>query len=138
MTKYAQDYNNKALHAGGYGNGWAEDYTATVKPIAGEKIYIGVLPAGVRIHSLTLAFAAAGSAGALTLGIEPLDGDLPAANAIAFLPSTDVSAAGRAVAIFDPFTLQRPVAIVATAGAANFVNTPKLTVVVNGKWVGVK
>ena len=138
MTKYAQDYNIKAVHAGAYGNGWAEDYTAAVKPVAGEKIYLGVLPAGVRIHALTLSFAAAGAGGAITLGLEPLDGDLPAANATAFLPSTDVSAAGRAVAAFDPFTLQRPVALVATVGATAFVNAPKITAVVNGKWVGVK
>jgi len=109
-TVFSPDYNAKPLHMSSHGNGWVEDYQHPSALAANDVVYLGIIPAGVRVYSVT------GPAN-LTLGYEPTE-SLPAAGSFV----TGI-----------PVTFDRPVKLVGTASAA----LPSgVTVIVTGKTVG--
>ncbi|MNY78486.1 hypothetical protein D3C86_2187470 [compost metagenome] len=55
----------------------------------------------------------------------------------AWLAAADIAAAGAADSKAHPITFNQAVKLVGTVGATAFVNTPKITVVVDGKMIGV-
>jgi len=134
---HAPDYNNKPLHMSAYGNAWADDYGITAAPKIGDKVYFGILPAGLRVHSVVLQHHAAGADATAKLGFEPMEDDTPAANDAYWLPNTTATAtAGVKTSTAAPITFQRPVKIVLTAAGKDYASGA-MTVIVNGKAVGV-
>lgn len=107
--KFASDYNNKPLHVGGYGNGWAEDYAITKAIASGDKCYFGIIPAGIRVYEVT-------APSDLTMTFEPVE-EAPAAGSFT-----------------GPITFDKPVKLVGTATAALASGA---AVIVTGKVVGV-
>lgn len=115
MDKYASDYGQKPLHMSAHGNAWTEDYQFTGTAADGDKIYLGVIPAGVRVTGIRLIHGAAGEDAAADLGFEPLEDGTPEAATDYFLAGEDVAAAGVAESAALPITFNRPVKLVLTA-----------------------
>jgi hypothetical protein len=133
---YADDFNMKPLHMSAYGNAWVDDYSIANKAGAGDKLYLGIIPAGVRVNGIRLINTAA-TAGSVKIGFEPVDADGPTADDDAFFADTDLSDAGANDSTFVPVTFESPVKIVATCGTA-FTASATLTAIVKGKCVGIK
>ncbi|MBN9403378.1 MAG: hypothetical protein J0I30_11290 [Burkholderiales bacterium] len=133
---YAPDYNQKPLHMAAAGNAWSEDYSATAAPKNGDKLYLGVIPAGVRVYEVRLKHGAAGASTTAKLGFEPFDGDDPPADDDFWLAaSTSMAAAGVERSSASAITFDRPVKLVLTAGGADHASG-SYEVVVVGKTVG--
>lgn len=132
---YAKDYNQKPLHMSAHGNAWSEDYSAVAAPKIGDKLYLGVIPAGVRVYEVRLKHGAAGATATLDFGYEPFDGDTPTADDDYWLSVADVAAAGVKRSDSAAITFNRPVKLVLTAGGANYASGA-FEVVVLGKTVG--
>ena len=47
MDRYSSDYNSKPLHTQAFGNAWVEIYGYRGAGAAADKVYLGVIPAGV-------------------------------------------------------------------------------------------
>ncbi|MDS1141719.1 hypothetical protein RE432_14855 [Pusillimonas sp. SM2304] len=134
---HAPDFNNKPLHMSAYGNAWADDYAVTAAPAIADKVYFGIIPAGVRIYSVVLKHHAAGADATAKLGFEPMEDDTPAADDSYWLPgSTATATAGVKTSTAAPITFDRPVKLVLTAAGANYASGT-LSVVVNGKVIGI-
>lgn len=133
-SKFASDFNHKPLHVSAYGNAWSEDYSFTGAGAVGDKIYLGIIPAGIRVQSVSLITGAGGASASIKLGFEPVDA-APLADDDAF-GTIDVAAAGRTDSAVAPITFDGPVKLVATVVAA--VASTTLTALVAGKVVGVK
>lgn len=132
---YASDYGNKPLHMAAMGNAWTEDYSAVAAPAIADKLYLGIIPAGVRVYEVRLKSGAAGASATASLGYEPVDADGPSASAAYWLSGADVAAAGVDRSEASAITFNRPVKIVLTAAGANFASTA-IEVIVTGKTVG--
>lgn len=133
---YASDFNQKPLHMSAHGNAWSEDYSATVAPKDGDKLYLGIIPAGVRVYEVRLKHGAAGASTTAKLGFEPFEGDTPTADDDYWLAaSTSMVAAGVERSSASAVTFNRPVKLVLTAGGADHASGTYEVVVV-GKTVG--
>lgn len=109
-TLYAPDYQSKVHHYSAYGNAWTDDYAFPGAIASGDKVYLGIIPAGVRVYTVT------GPAD-LTLSYEPATSDGPIAGDFTTLP----------------ITFNDPVKLVGTAGAAL---ADGASVIVMGQMVG--
>lgn len=137
---FANDYGQKPLSVQG-NNAFAENYSVAKGAASGDKVYLGILPAGVEIDSLALVHDDAGTGVTCKLGFEPLNAsDGPTAVTDYWLPAaTDIAtAAGRIESKAQPIRFDFPVAIVLTTAGAAFTGTPKITAVAKGKALGVK
>ncbi|MGE8688621.1 MAG: hypothetical protein ACN6PJ_15875 [Achromobacter sp.] len=138
MDRYSPDYNSKPLHTQAFGNAWVETYGYQAAAAIGDKIYLGVIPAGVVVTAVRLITDAAGAGVTLDLGFEPYDAsDGPLADLDAWLAGADVAAAGIVESEAHPITFKRPVKLIATVAGAAFTGTPRLTALINGQMVGV-
>lgn len=137
---FAADYKQKPLHSGDFGNGYKEDYTYQRAGVANtDKIYFGVIPAGTRVTEVEIAFDDCGTSCNLDIGFEPDTPDGPAANLTYWATDIDVAtAAGRFRSNAHPITFERDVRLVGTVGGAGFTGSPRVSVVVGGKVVGVR
>jgi hypothetical protein len=134
MDRYASDYNQKPLHMSAHGNAWSEDYAFTGTIAETDKVYMGIIPAGVRVQDVRLVHHAAGTGATATLGFEPVD-DSPQADADYWLNAASVAAAGAQQSNAAPVTFNRPVKLVLTAGGADYA-AGTVRVVVFGAAVG--
>lgn len=133
---YASDYNQKPLHLAEYGNAWAEDYSAAATAKTSDKVYLGIIPAGVRIYDVRLSCGANQASSVADLGFEPID-DSPTADSDYWFAGADVKLAYTGRSNADPITFDRPVKLVLTPGGADHsANVYK--VVVTGKVVGIR
>jgi len=138
MDRYSPDYNSKALHTQAFGNAWVETYGYRGAAAVGDKLYLGVIPAGVVVTAPRLITDAAGAGVKIDLGFEPYDAaDGPLADLDAWLAGADIAAAGIVDSKAHPIAFKRAVKLVATISGAAFTGTPQLTVIVNGQMVGV-
>ncbi|KCV31848.1 hypothetical protein [Bordetella bronchiseptica] len=138
MDRYSPDYNAKPLHTQAFGNAWVETYGYRGAAGATDKLYLGVIPAGVLVTAVRLITDAAGTDVKVDLGFEPYDAaDGPLADLDAWLAAADIAAAGNVDSTAHPIAFKRPVKLVATISGAAFTGTPQLTAVVNGQMVGV-
>lgn len=138
MDRYSPDYNAKPLHAQAFGNAWVEIYGYRNAAAVGDKVYLGVIPAGVVVTALRLVADAAGAGVKVDLGFEPYDAsDGPLADPDAWLAGADIATAGNVDSKAHPILFKRPVKLVATITGAAVTGTPQLTAVVNGQMVGV-
>lgn len=133
---FADDYNKKALSSGLAPTGYNESYPVAKVAAIADKIYFGIIPAGVEINQVTLINDALAS-GTLSLGYEPVDGVSPAADLTAFFNAKTIATAGRFDSVAQPLVLNKAVKLVGTLGGAATLITTKLTVVIAGKGNGV-
>jgi len=134
---HASDFNNKPLHMQAFGNAWTDDYSVTAAPKIADKVYFGIIPAGVRVYGVVLKHHAAGTSATAKLGFEPMEGDAPTADDDYWAAAgTSVVAAGVITSTASPITFDRPVKIVLTAAGADFASGA-MSVVVTGKTIGV-
>src|SRR3546814_12746082 len=107
--KHAPDYGMKPLHLSAYGNAYAEDYSIIDKPAANDKLYLGIIPAGIRVHAIQLIHGAAGVGATIKLGFEPVDPIGPTTDDDAFLAAgSAVHAAGVQGVGGQPLTFHSP------------------------------
>ena len=137
MDRYSSDYNSKPLHTQAFGNAWVEAYGYRGAGGAADKVYLGVIPAGVLVTAVRLVVDPAGAGVKADLGYEPYEGDSPLAKPDAWLAAADIAAAGNVDSKAHPIMFKRPVKLVATISGAAFTGTPQLTAVVQGQMVGV-
>jgi len=133
-SRFASDYGQKLLHMASMGNAWADDYKYVGAAAQNDKVYLGIIPAGVRVYPPTVLHTAGGASCTLTLGFEPVDGT-PTADTDYWLNAADVAAAGAVTSTAEPITFDRPVKLVATIGGAAFASG-SITALVTGKTVG--
>ena len=133
---FASDYRTKSLRT--IPNAWAESYSYQGAAASGDKIYFGIIPAGVEVEDVDAIFDDCGTGVTLSLGYEPV-GTLPAAALTAFFTTIDVAtAAGRQRYSGHPIKFDQDVKLVGTVGGAAFTGTPKVTAKIGGRWDGKK
>lgn len=138
MDRYSPDYNSKPLHTQAFGNAWVETYGYRGTAGATDKIYLGVIPAGVVVTSVRLITDATAAGVKADLGFEPYDAsEGPVADPDAWLAAADIAAAGIVDSKAHPIVFKRAVKLVATISGAAITGTPQITVVVDGQMVGV-
>lgn len=138
MDRYSPDYNGKPLHTQAFGNAWVETYEYRGAGAINDKVYLGVIPAGVVVTALRLITDAGGAGVTVDVGFEPYDASAgPLADLDAWLAGGDIAAAGIVDSKAHPIAFKQPVKLVATIKGAAFTGTPKITAVVNGQMVGV-
>jgi hypothetical protein len=135
----ATDLTKKILHMAEFGNAVSEDFPALALTgvNATEKAYLGIIPAGTRVHEMRL--VTSGTLGASTsvdLGYEPVDGSSPAAVNNYWLNDLTSTAALNSVSAAEPITFNKAVKIVLLVNTANVTGSPTATVYYQGKVVG--
>lgn len=133
---FADDFGKKAVPSGQRPNAYNDSYTFAKAAAAGDKIYFGILPAGTEINRVSLVHDADADA-TLSLGFEPADGTLPAANLTAWFSAQALAAAGRKESVAQPIVLQKDVKLVGSLAVGGILVGTKLTVVLDGKSLGV-
>jgi hypothetical protein len=136
---YSDTYQAGNMFAAEKGNAWTEDLAFAKSGVVNtDKLYFGIVPAGVRVTGVKLVAAAAGASTTLSIGYEPVDGTTPVAALTAFFNAQAISAAGAFNSAAAPITFEKPVKLVGTVGGANFTGAPALAVVMTGEMVGAK
>lgn len=135
---FADDFKTKILSGGQRANGWVETYPVTKAAAIADKIYYGVIPAGVEITGVDFVNDAAAVGGTLSLGYEPVDGVSPVANLTAFFTAQPIATAGRQRGAIHPVLLSGAVRLIGTVGGAAIGASVKITPIVNGKGLGIK
>ncbi len=137
-TIFANDFNKKNTAGGQRPAGWVETYPVVpaVAVAATEKIYFGIIPAGVEITDVSLIHDADIDA-TLSLGFEPVDA-LPVAVATQWFSAQALSIAGRKESASQPISFEYPVKLVGlVAGLTGLAIGTKVTPVLKGKGNGV-
>lgn len=137
----AADLQTKVLHMAEYGNAISEDYgpVAATGVLTGEKVYLGVIPAGSRINDVRVVTSGSLGAGTtLSLGYEPFSGSSPAANGTYWMNAVASTAALNSQSAALPVTFDLPVYLVATVGGGNVTGSPTITAILGGKALGAK
>jgi hypothetical protein len=137
-NKYASDFQTKQTRLGVNGGAVAEVFEIKEGANNGDKLYLGVLDAGVVITDVKLTFDAGGANTTLALGYEPYGHTDFAASANYFLPATASVNAGAARSNAHSIEFSNRVALVAVVGGGNLVGTPLIKAVVTGNGVGYK
>lgn len=136
-NQYASDYNKKPLSSGNKPQGYNESYTVIANGLGvGDKVYFGVIPGGLEINDVALIHGADADA-TLSLGYEPVNpGDIPAAGTYWFNAQA-LATAGRKSAQSFPIRFNFDVVLVGTVGGGAITNGTQLTVVTDGKGIGI-
>ncbi|GEM_PF-1652882 len=138
MDRYSPDYNSKPLHTQAFGNAWVETYGYRGAAAAGDKVYLGVIPAGVLATAVRAITDAAGAGVKVDLGFEPYDASAgPVADPDAWLAGADIATAGIVDSKAHPIFFKQAVKLVATISGGPFTGTPQFTALVSGQMVGV-
>lgn len=136
-NQFATDYNKKPLSGGHAPMGYNESYTVLANGLGvADKVYFGIIPAGVEINDVALIHGADADA-TLSLGYEPANpGEIAAANTY-WLNAQALATAGRKSSQAFPVTFKFDVVLVGTVGGGAITNGTQLTVVTDGKGIGV-
>lgn len=137
---YADNFAVKPTRTGTAGGGWSEQFSFQKAGVAlGDKIYLGVLTAGVVYDENKFIFDDCGSLVTANVGYEPYNNTEVPANLTYWHTGVDVAtAAGATDTKAHPIEFANSVALVITVGGAAFTGSPKLTVAVRGNGVGFK
>lgn len=133
---YADDFGKKAIPSGQRPNAYNDSYPLAKAAAASDKLYFGIIPAGTEINECSLVHDADADA-TLSLGFEPADGALPAANLTAWFTAQALAAAGRKESVAQPIVFQKDVKLVGSLAGGGILVGTKLTVILNGKSIGV-
>jgi len=136
---FAPDAITKLLHTGDHGNVVQYVYEVEKAANAADVIFMGKIPAGIRVTNVRGIFADIGTGNTLDVGYAPADGAVPVAAANYWWNDLDVaSAAVDAVSAALPIRFERDVWLQILVNAQNFTGTPKLVLIVTGINEGVK
>jgi hypothetical protein len=136
---FAPDANNKLLHTGEYGNVVQYVYEVEKAANAADVIFMGKIPAGIRVTNVRGIFADTGTGNTLDVGYAPADGAAPVAAANYWWNDLDAAAAAvDGVSAALPIRFERDVWLQILVNAQNFTGTPKLILIVTGINEGVK
>lgn len=136
---FAADATNKLLHTGEYGNTVTYVYEADLAANSADVIFMGKIPAGIRVTGLRLKTEDTGSTSTLDVGYAPADGAAPSAVANYWFNDVDTSGAaydGSSTA--GPIRFERDVWLQVLVNAANLTGTPLIQIIVTGVNEGVK
>lgn len=136
---FAPTYKKAAGFASNYGNAWTADYEYDGAANSGDVIYMGVIPAGVRVTQVRIISEDTGTSVTLDVGYTPEDGTTPAESLAYWWNDLDTSAA--AVNSFSaayPVQFDKPVRVRILVNAANFTGTPRISLQFMGEMVGAK
>jgi len=136
---FAADAGNKLLHTGEYGNVVQYVYEADVAANSTDVIFMGKIPAGIRVTGLRLKTEDTGSTSTLDVGYAPADGAAPVASANYWFNDVDTSGAaydGSSTA--GPIRFERDVWLQVLVNTANLTGTPLIQIIVTGINEGVK
>jgi hypothetical protein len=105
-----------------------------------DKIYMGILPAGVRVDLVRGNFGDTGTGNTLDVGYEPAEGTLPTASLNYWWNDLDTATAAVPAAFSSsaPIMFDRPVKVVILINSANLAGTPNLRLTFIGEMVGAK
>lgn len=131
--KYATDYNKKPLSGGHATMGYSESYSYSAGGANGDEIYFGIIPAGVEINNVALIFDADADA-SIAIGYETLAG---AKTQAGFVAAQALTGGGRVEGRFHPIVFTEDVRLVGTITAGTLDNAVKLSVITDGKGIGV-
>lgn len=133
-----QQYNNVPAY-NGMGNAFCKSYKATKAANNGDKLYLGIIPAGVRVDDFALIFDDCGTSVTCKVGYSPVDSTPTEDDDYWIAAGYDIAtAAGRKDSTSHPVVFEKPVKIMLTVGGANFTGTPSITAVVKGEMVGAR
>jgi len=136
---FAPDAITKILHTGDHGNAVQYVYEVAKAGNAADVIYMGKIPAGIRVTAVQIIAEDTGTGNTLDVGYAPADGAAPVAAPSYWWNDLDVaSAAVDAVSAAAPIRFERDVWLQILVNAKNFTGTPKLTLIVTGINEGVK
>ena len=138
---FATGYSSPNSFSAEMGNAFIATFShASAAAAAGDKIYMGILPAGVRIDLVRANFSDTGTGNTVDVGYEPVDGSTPSAvlnywwndldTASAALPAAFSSAA--------PIAFDKPVKVVILVNSADLSGTPTFRLTFLGDMVGAK
>lgn len=131
------DYGQRPQHMAEFGNAFNEDFPWNKAATAGDKLYFGILPAGVRVTEVDLYLDDNIASGTLSLGFEPVD-TLPSPNLTYWLTTQTLGTAGRFESLAAPITFDYPVKVVGSLAGANLTTANNLSVIVEGRCLGVR
>lgn len=121
------------------GNAWTADFEADLAANSTDVIYVGVVPAGVRVTGVRIIAEDTGTSVTLDVGYEPAEGALPVASLNYWWNDLDTSAAAvNAMSAAYPIQFDRPVKIRILVNAANFTGTPRIALIFSGEMIGAK
>lgn len=136
-NQYATDFNKKPLSSNLVPQGYNESYTVVANGLAsGDKVFFGIIPAGVEINDVALIHGADSDA-TLSLGYEPANPNEVTAVGNYWFNAQALSTAGRKSSQAFPIRFSFDVVLVGTVGGGAITNGVQLTVVTDGKGVGV-
>jgi hypothetical protein len=132
---FADDYGKKPQQSSARSSGYNESFAVAKAMAAADKMYFGIIPAGVEINGVSLVHDADAD-GTFSLGFEPVD-TTPVAALTQWFSAQALSAAGRKESVSQPVVFNKPVKLVGTLVAGAITSAIKLTVVLAGKHNGV-
>lgn len=122
-----------------YGNAFKKAFTAEKVAQIADVIYLGRIPAGTRVDTVSLNIATGPATATCSIGYTPVaPSTLPAASTAYWFPGgTGLTTAAHTLSLGQPITFAFDVDVILTvAGAAT--NGSKITVTVGGEVLGVK
>jgi hypothetical protein len=122
------------------GNAFIMTMEAATAANSTDKIYMGILPAGVRIDFVRGNFADTGTGNTLSVGYEPMDGTTPSAALTYWWSALDTATAAVPAAISGaaPVRFDKPVKVVITVNTQNLTGTPSLRLTFMGDMIGAR
>lgn len=134
----APDLFNRVFHMDDHGDAISEAYKLTATPSVADKLYFGIIPAGLEVHLVRLQREATAASVTMSLGYEPVDATKgPTANTTYWFSALAVNAAGGDFSLGNPIRFEQPVKLVGTVGGAGYT-AKRVDVIVQGKAIGVK
>jgi hypothetical protein len=136
---YSSTYKTAAGFSAEMGNAWTADFEADMAAASADVIYVGVIPAGVRVTQVRIISEDTGSTSTIDVGYAPEDGTTPTAAPNYWWNDLDTS--GAAVAGFSsayPVQFDKPVRVRILVNSADFTGTPRISLQFFGEMVGAK
>jgi len=136
-TQYASDFNKKPLSSGNKPQGYNESYAVIANVlVVTDKVYFGIIPAGMEINDVALIHGADADA-TLSLGYEPVNAGEIAAVPNYWFNAQALATPGRKQSQSFPIRFNVDVMLVGTVGGGAIANGTQLTVVTDGKGIGI-
>ena len=136
---FAPDAITKILHTGDHGNAVQYVYEVAKAGNAADVIYMGKIPAGIRVTAVQIIAEDTGTGNTLDVGYAPADGAAPvAAPAYWWDDLNAASAAVNALSTALPIRFERDVWLQVLINTQALTGTPKIVLIVTGINEGVK
>lgn len=138
---FAAGYPTPNAFSAEKGNAWIGNFEiVSAAANSGDKIYLGIIPAGVRVDLVRGSFGDTGTGNTIDVGYEPVDGSTPSAVLNYWWNDLDTATAAVPLAWSNgaPIMFDKPVKVVILVNSANLAGTPTLRLTMIGEMVGAK